>query len=620
MSTKVQGGTVVFDVAIDGVSEAAKDLAKLGASMATQGARIKKEIEATTDGFDDFRNSVDATLDTIRIFGRGSSQMADAIEDNIRDPALRAKLALEQLQKESSRTAQMKRKMADQVGLAKLRFFEFAGGVERGEAMLGGFKTMALAAGAAVVGGLVASVKLGIESNAKLKSSFDGVITQGKVVAATFGQILIGGTQAKEGADKATQGLKDLEKWMKDNATGIRDTVLDMTQGVLTAVKYIGMIPLGIMALFEGIGTAIGTFAAFVVGEGLGNLVAGFDVFLAGLADTLETTIKYLPADAADAVFDVVTELRNGSMAAAQSSAELRSMFSVKESDWLAGFQVGSDRIDAFTSSLDGLDAQLEQMKGQKIDIAVDRSALGGPKAAAGSDADRKRRIDELVDEFRPRFSFAAQTITNVDERVEVLADMNKALAEGQILGENFAIAMSKADIASAALAEKGASLLAASIGESINLMVDLGKVTAETLGEFAAGVGTLSEFGDAVTDMFGGLASSLGDFYIKTGLASIWLNPAAGAGMIAGGLALKALGGYMGAKGSGNRGGGGGRGASAGGAFSAPTPMMREERETASETYLQITILGDEVEGGLVRQLDAAARRGMFRNIQTSR
>jgi hypothetical protein len=199
----------------------------------------------------------------------------------------------------------------------------------------------------------------------------------------------------------------------------------------------------------------------------------------------------------------------------------------------------------------------------------------------------------------------------------EALADLNFQAEAGIRIGTAFTDALGSLDFAAARLADQGMSLLVQTLGEAINLMVDLGSVAATTLGQFAAGVGTLSQFGDTVLDMFGSLASSLGDFYIKTGMASLWLNPAAGAGMIAGGLALKALGGFLGGKGSGNR----GAGRSSGGTAAAvdPSRFMRPERDTEpSVTNLKVVILGEEIERPVTRFIDDVARRGGFRNLAT--
>lgn len=59
-------------------------------------------------------------------------------------------------------------------------------------------------------------------------------------------------------------------------------------------------------------------------------------------------------------------------------------------------------------------------------------------------------------------------------------------------------------------------------------------------------GENAFTAFGKAIVGMFGDLAIQLGQYYLLLGLATLWTNPAAGAGMIAGGIALIALGGAL--------------------------------------------------------------------------
>jgi len=64
--------------------------------------------------------------------------------------------------------------------------------------------------------------------------------------------------------------------------------------------------------------------------------------------------------------------------------------------------------------------------------------------------------------------------------------------------------------------------------------------------------------FVDSVKNTAGEAADAFGDYYIKLGIATLFSpNPAGGAGMIAGGFALKALSGALGAGGGGGGGGG---------------------------------------------------------------
>lgn len=91
-----------------------------------------------------------------------------------------------------------------------------------------------------------------------------------------------------------------------------------------------------------------------------------------------------------------------------------------------------------------------------------------------------------------------------------------------------------------------------------------------EKMGEaWQNGTDVFAAFKSAILGMFGDIAIQLGTFYFTMGLANIFLNPAAAAAEIGGGLALMTLGGVLKALG----GGGGGGGASPSSPATAVTP-----------------------------------------------
>lgn len=94
--------------------------------------------------------------------------------------------------------------------------------------------------------------------------------------------------------------------------------------------------------------------------------------------------------------------------------------------------------------------------------------------------------------------------------------------------------------------------------------VIQLGRNVANTFvsgfsGAFSAmgqalvnGQDAFGAFGKAILQMLGNIAIQMGQFYIAAGIAALWLNPAQGAGMIAGGAALSILGGVLQALGGG--------------------------------------------------------------------
>ena len=122
-------------------------------------------------------------------------------------------------------------------------------------------------------------------------------------------------------------------------------------------------------------------------------------------------------------------------------------------------------------------------------------------------------------------------------------------------------------------------------------------------------GGNALTAFGKAMLGMFGQLANQLGMFYFLLGLATVYNDPARGAGMIAGGLALMVLGGVLSALGGGASGGATSGGASAGAATSNGSTFTEgvvgdnttafndtEERQRATNITVNIegNVLGD--------------------------
>lgn len=119
--------------------------------------------------------------------------------------------------------------------------------------------------------------------------------------------------------------------------------------------------------------------------------------------------------------------------------------------------------------------------------------------------------------------------------------------------------------------------------------------------------------FGKAMLGMFGQLATQLGMFYFLLGLATVYNDPARGAAMIAGGLALMVFGGVLQAL-AGGAGGAGGAGAAAtsgGGAATSTTGEIgdstvglneQEERQRATNIEVNIagSVLGDKRTLGL--------------------
>ena len=148
---------------------------------------------------------------------------------------------------------------------------------------------------------------------------------------------------------------------------------------------------------------------------------------------------------------------------------------------------------------------------------------------------------------------------------------------------------------------------------------IQMGNAVAYAMGEFAAGTSNISMLGDAILDMFGGLASNIGSFFIQSGIGLMFLSPAQGAGLIAAGLAMQALAGFLGGKGSGNRGSGGG-GGSKGAASSITREVQRslrgpDDRGPMNQT-IEVVIAGRSIEPEMVNVINDITRLNRSRQL----
>ncbi len=112
-----------------------------------------------------------------------------------------------------------------------------------------------------------------------------------------------------------------------------------------------------------------------------------------------------------------------------------------------------------------------------------------------------------------------------------------------------------------------------------------------------AKGENGFAAFGKAILGLFGDLAIQLGQFYFLLGLANLFLNPAAAAQMIAGGIGLQILGGFLkaisggGGSTAGAAGGAGGAGATGGALVEGADSLNQEPLEVQQEEETRVTI-----------------------------
>ena len=160
----------------------------------------------------------------------------------------------------------------------------------------------------------------------------------------------------------------------------------------------------------------------------------------------------------------------------------------------------------------------------------------------------------------------------------------------------------------------RSAELLAETVNKLRDSFVDLGASSVEALAEMAAaGTLTAESFKNTMLSMIGSLASSWGDFYIAKGIAASAdpMAPGSGVGMIAAGIALKAIGGAL--KGAAQRGSSRSSGGGAKGQANYARDLLKREREE-KETVVEVFVMGDQVRDPIYRVVNEGIRRNEIR------
>ena len=135
----------------------------------------------------------------------------------------------------------------------------------------------------------------------------------------------------------------------------------------------------------------------------------------------------------------------------------------------------------------------------------------------------------------------------------------------------------------------------------------------AQAFGAMAAGNLTLSGLGDVARSAAADLAATFGNLFISTGAGMIFLDPLAGAGLIAAGIGLNVLSGAIGS-GGGGKSSAGSSGAGSGAAVARAARSF--ERPAAAQEQVRPQILmidGRAFTGHLVSTVSDARRRGVI-------
>ena len=238
-------------------------------------------------------------------------------------------------------------------------------------------------------------------------------------------------------------------------------------------------------------------------------------------------------------------------------------------------------------------------------------------------DAEAQEKLKQSQLEVQANMFAREQEIKGLEHEVLSEIDRKDAMPIGdwQALIAEVDRAMSKLDdfdVTAKATAFVLDNIVASALDGVAEGMLQIGEASLQAMGSFMVGVGTLSEFGDMISDMFGNLSATIGSFFIRTGIGMTLINPATGAGLITAGVMLQVLSGVLSGVGSGNRGVGGSAPASSSEAVTREIQRSLRGPSAGGPTHqtIEIVIAGRAIEPQLVTIIDDITRLNRSRQF----
>lgn len=259
----------------------------------------------------------------------------------------------------------------------------------------------------------------------------------------------------------------------------------------------------------------------------------------------------------------------------------------------------------------------------KKLGGAIETATAGSRKRGGGGGGGGRLSIQDRI-QITPQMQANRARLQERADDQKLLAEMTVAAekaADAQIaLEQNMSATLARTTALDQQAQSLNGTMIATdgiftSLGQqSAGIFVDtMGQAldtTTAFFGALAAGEGTMSTFARSMGQMAGDIAGTFGDLFVKTGVGMAFVNPAAGAGMIAAGLGLKTFGSFVSSKASGGGGrssGGGGRGSRASATATVNRELARslrapERRGGRNETL--VLQIGEEQIAATVRRV----------------
>jgi len=569
---------------------------------------LAERIESTTDGFAKLKGAVDSTTDRIRLLGKRSAAFADAIDDGIADPMLRAKAAMLLFSRESKKTGGSLSRLRDRVKIAELQMDSFLGGVGRTRAAVG---LLAIALGTALAASLgVATKAIGkfLETNDTTKTAVDRLKKAVGELEVALGSALVGGAEkAGNEIDDVSAKVNAFTTKIKENRDEIHALAVDLKNAfVWVADKLI----VGLGIYLKAIALSIDNLEILV--SGLGVAIGIFGLGLAGILGGALNKVKELTAgmikmlDLMGAGAGIPQFIRAWSEDLVDLGASARSV----QRD-IAPLQ---KRLDEGWKRTRAVNKYIERVKALRAELAgvgdggVDLSGpILGPTAADFKEPpkDPKGGAKGAAPKITP---FAR---TQGDAARPTPWTLSMHATTGGIAGGFMETGITQTTTAlqrfsdTAIEAEKRSSDFWTSFRTGakeagLSALNDFGSNVAQAFGTaIASGESMSSALSEVFRQTVADAAVQFGELFVLKGAVLTLENPALGLAMIAGGLALQTFGAAIGA---------GGAGAS--GSTSAPTPGAAlspafaprgGDDDDERTTIINVSIAGDQIRDPIV-------------------
>ena len=508
---------------------------------------MAETIELSTDKTDRLRGAIDATGDTLALFGDQGAQFRNAIDERIVNPMLRAKAANILLDQQIRQSTGTFAKAKDQLALVELQMDAFLGGAGRTRvavAALGGAFVASLSTG---IGIAIDSIQKFIEADTRAYRASQKLDKAVDRLSEALGSALVGGSKnAGSALDKLTGIVEGLTGVIEENEETIFEWVKSIGEGSVEVVRFVGRVGLGLRTIVAA------------VSDGFGLLFRAAEVsFL---------SFKQL-------AFEAIASMADLWVSAAKLAEAIGKPFSVSSEKMAENVAALRTQIDADTEKirvLNTMPIMPETEKAlalwDKLDNMVD-SVLGKVSGAKGGGKGRRRGNGGGGGP-----GFDMERALNEGLTMGALGGPEGAGEISNLLGHQ-AVAWKKVGKSMEFVNDNAADMV--KIPDAIQMQIDgvlmLRDVWDEAKGKVAEFSGTVGEamtnvaFGsekgvDAARRVWGGLLSDIGQGAIAQG-AVLSMNPlfgpAYGIPLAAAGGVLVGVGNEIAGRGGGSGGGG---------------------------------------------------------------